>query len=86
VSVVCRKLSWPHGKFLIGAATGLGAEGCSAIANASRTPVHVHNRIDILVDEKHQTRENVCEIRKNSLWETVSKPKGRNEVCDLAGC
>ena len=40
VSVVCRKFNWPHGRGLMGAATGLGADGCSARAReASSRPV-----------------------------------------------
>ena len=43
------KLSWPHGKDLMGAATGFRAEGCSASACAMRTAVHVNKRLDIVV-------------------------------------
>jgi fatty acid-binding protein DegV len=53
--VVCKKLRSPHGRSLIGAATALGAEGCSAVAINTRA-LRIHG-IDSFVIVKTRLGE-----------------------------
>lgn len=46
--MVCKKLRSPHGRSLIGAATGSGADGCSARAAGSKRAAHVNSFLIIL--------------------------------------
>lgn len=65
MSVVCKKLSCPHGSERIGAETGFAADGCSALAAAHSRLVHNKNWFIMAMVVEYMARTSEGENNKS---------------------